>query len=272
MSDKFQTGNQKLWDEWTEIHIHSDFYDLESFKAGRCTLKSIEIEELGDVTGKSLLHLQCHFGLDTLSWARLGAEVTGVDFSERAISFARQLSNELKIPANFVHSDIYELPGLLDGEFDIVFSSYGVLSWLPDLARWGEVITHFLKPGGTFYIVEFHPFFYVFDDSDDVEKLRVAYPYFETKKPLEIPVRGSYADRSARISQAISYEWVHSMSEILNSLTSAGLRIEFLHEFPYSVHPQVPPLMVEGEDGWWRLKDARLDLPLMFSLRAVKLN
>jgi SAM-dependent methyltransferase len=205
MSDKFQTGNQNLWDEWTDIHIHSDYYDLRSFKAGRCSLRSIEIEELGDVTSKSLLHLQCHFGLDTLSWARRGAEVTGADFSDRAISFARQLSNEMAIPANFVHSDVIELPSLLDDEFDIVFTSYGVLAWLPDLTRWAEVIAHFLKPGGIFYIVEFHPFFCVFDDSDDIEDLRVAYPYFEAKKPLEVPVRGSYADRDARLDLPLMF-------------------------------------------------------------------
>ncbi|UCB52608.1 MAG: class I SAM-dependent methyltransferase, partial [Candidatus Zixiibacteriota bacterium] len=149
--DKFMKQNLKHWNEVTPIHRKSEFYGVEGFKAGRCTLMPLEREELGDVSGKTLLHLQCHFGLDTLSWARLGARVTGVDFSEKAIDLAKSLSKELGIDADFVHSNIYHLPDVLKGEFDIAYTSHGVLCWLPDLAEWGRIIARFLKPGGTFY-------------------------------------------------------------------------------------------------------------------------
>src|SRR5690349_4103733 len=157
-------SNERLWDAWTKVHAEGEFYDVAGFREGGVRIRPYEIEALGDVTGKSLLHLQCHFGLDTLSWARLGATVTGVDFSEDAIAYARTLAAELDIPATFVCSDIYHLPEALDGQFDIVFTSYGVLSYLGDLGAWGQVIAHFLKPGGTFYIVEFHPFAESFEE------------------------------------------------------------------------------------------------------------
>lgn len=267
--DDYKKANRALWNEWTSIHEHSEFYGLEGFKAGRSTLDPIELEELGDVWGKALLHLQCHFGLDTLSWARLGAKVTGVDFSDKAIALARSLSEELKIPANFVCSDIYDLPNVLSEKFDIVFTSAGVLAWLPDLGRWAQVIAHFLKPGGTFYIREFHPFAYIFDDKEGITELKVAYPYFGSSEPMRCPVQGSYVDRSAKVTQPIAYEWVHSLSEILSSLISAGLRIEFLHEFPYCSF-QMLPFMERSEGGRWRLKGQKDFIPFMFSLKATK--
>jgi len=176
--DDYTRTNLDHWNELVSLHAQSKFYDLQSFKAGNSTLKPIEVEELGDVAGKSLLHLQCHFGLDTLSWARRGAQVTGADFSDQAIALAQSLSQELEIKANFVCSNLYDLPNVLSGEFDIVYTSYGVLCWLSDLGRWGKIIAHFLKPDGVFYIVEFHPFTHVFDNEDNATDLRVVYPYF----------------------------------------------------------------------------------------------
>src|SRR5437763_6069989 len=158
--DRTLRENQALWDAWTRIHVPSPFYDVASFRDGTRPIRLSEYErdEVGPVDEKSLLHLQCHFGHDTLSWARLGATVTGVDFSERAIELARSLSKDLDIPARFVLSDLYGLPDALHDTFDVVFTSYGVLNWLPDIPRWGQVAAHFLKPGGTFYVVEGHPF------------------------------------------------------------------------------------------------------------------
>jgi SAM-dependent methyltransferase len=267
--DTYKKANRALWNEWTSIHEKSEFYDLESFKAGTSTLDPIELEELGDVSSKTLLHLQCHFGLDTLSWARLGAQVTGVDFSEKAIALARSLSKELSIPANFVCCDIYNLPNILSGEFDIVFTSGGVLSWLPDLQGWAQVIAHFLKPSGFFYIREFHPFAYIFDDREGVTDLRVFYPYFHSPEPMKSPVKGSYADRRATVSQPVEYAWAHHLGETLTSLISAGLRIEFLHEFPHCGY-QLLPFMERGEDGMWHLKDQKESIPFMFSIKATK--
>lgn len=265
--EKYKQANRDLWNEWTQIHEKSEFYDVAGFKQGKLSLHSIEMEELRDVSKKSLLHLQCHFGLDTLSWARLGAKVTGVDFSDKAIALARSLSQELKIPATFICADVYKLPSILPQKFDIVFTSAGVLCWLPDIQQWAEIVAHFLKPGGIFYIREFHPFAQIFDDQEGLTDLRVAYHYFHSPEPMRCTVKGSYASRSATVSQTVAYEWAHSLSDILNALISAGLRIEFLHEFPYCTY-QMYPFMEQSEDGHWRLKNR--NIPLMFSLKALK--
>jgi SAM-dependent methyltransferase len=261
-------ANRHHWDEVTPIHERSEFYDVAGFKAGRNTLKSIEVEEVGDVNGKSLLHLQCHFGMDTMSWARLGARVVGVDFSEEAIALARSLSAELGIDAAFICSNIYALPEVLADKFDIVFTSYGVLPWLPDVNKWAEVIAHFLKPGGTFYIVEGHPFTVVFDNESDTKELRVSYPYFHSAQPARWDADGTYADKSAMVTHP-TYEWTHSLGDIINALIAAGLKIEFLHEFPFGCYAHFP-FMVQGDDGWWRLKDGDGTIPLLFSLKATK--
>lgn len=266
--DEYQRANRALWDNWTALHATSSYYDVEGFKAGKSTLTPIEIDALGDVAGMSLLHLQCHFGLDTLSWARRGAEVTGVDFSARAIEFARALARELALPARFVQSDIYDLPAALQEEFDVVFTSYGVLYWLPDLPRWAAVAARFLKPGGTFFIVEHHPIAAVFDGSDAGD-LRAARPYFRGPEPEQTESYGSYAASSAEF-QGLEYGWMHPLSEVVNAVLAAGLRLTSLHEFPYSDFPRWPG-MERGDDGWWHLPDNNRDLvPLLFSLKATK--
>jgi SAM-dependent methyltransferase len=265
--DQYQQANLALWNEWAEINAKSKSYDLEGFKAGKNRLKSIELEEVGDVRGKTLLHLQCHFGLDTLSWARRGASVTGVDFSDKAIALAQAIGQEVGLDARFIRSDLYELPNILSGQFDVVFTSYGVLCWLRDLKRWAEIIAHFLKPGGVFYIAEIHPFLYVFDDEDPAE-LRVKYSYFHQPEPTEWQVSGSYADREAKVNQPVDYEWTHSLGEIVSALAAAGLKIEFLHEFDRTVDRTLM-CMEQDAEGWWRLK-GQPGLPLVFSIRAVK--
>jgi SAM-dependent methyltransferase len=265
--DKFFDANRKLWDERTGFHVKADFYDVEGFKHGKCSLSPIDREELGDVSGKSLLHLQCHFGMDTLSWARLGARVTGADFSEKAIAQARALAEELGIPAEFVCSNVYDLPGKLTGQFDVVFTSAGVLNWLPDMAAWARVIAHFLAPGGTFYIREFHPTAYIFDEKEASGPL-VRIPYFNTGQPLQFEAEGSYADRQADIKRE-SYEWPHGFGEIVNALIDAGLRIDFLHEFPFSTY-QSHPWLTQGKDGLWRYEAVPNSIPLMFSIKTTR--
>lgn len=261
-------ANRRLWDELTPIHARSAFYDVQGFLAGKSTLSPLELAEVGGVQGKSLLHLQCHFGLDTLSWARLGATATGVDFSPKAIALARSLSRDSGITARFVKSNVYDLPRVLRGEFDIVFTSYGVLCWLPDLKRWANVIAHFLKPGGTFYIVDFHPVTNVFANEADEQPLRVTGSYFPSAAPQRWEPDGSYADRSATVTQP-AHEWSHPIADIVNALLAAGLRLEFLHEFPYCSYPHFP-FMRRGADGWWWLPGRKASIPLMFSIRATK--
>ena len=266
--DEYLQANQRRWDLLTIEHENSEFYDLAGFKAGKDRLRSIELSELGDVDGKTLLHLQCHFGMDTLAWARRGATVTGVDFSSKAITLARSLSQELSIPARFVQSDIYELPHYLSGEFDIVFTSYGVLHGLPDLRRWAQVIAHFLKPGGIFYIVEDHPFFRVFRAGPDGQ-IKAERSYFFSQKPQRIEVTGSYATDGEGVA-GVQYVWDHSLGEVIGSLIDAGLKIEFLHEFPFAARAKFP-VMEQGEDGWWRLPaDQHGVIPFLFSLQARK--
>ena len=265
--DDYTETNRKHWDELVGLHLGTAMYDVPGFKAGRDTLHSIEVEELGDVHRKSLLHLQCHFGNDTLSWARRGATVTGVDFSEPAIEAARTHASELGIDARFVHSDLYALPEHLNRQFDIVFTSYGTIFWLPDLTRWAQVIAHFLKPGGVFYIVDFHPMLGVFEPVG--EDLAVTHPYFPTGEPLRFDDDGSYADRATSVQNRTTYTWTHPISETVTALLDAGLRLDFLHEFPYTAE-QWYPFMEHAGGDYWRLTKHDGCVPMLFSIRAHK--
>lgn len=265
-------ANESLWDAWTAIHAKGEFYDLEGFKAGGVRLRPYEIEMVGDVSGKSLLHLQCHFGIDTLSWARLGARVTGADLSPDAIELARSLAIELGFPdARFVRSNLYDLPDALEGQFDVVYTSRGVLGWLPDVRGWARVVAHFLAPGGTFFISEIHPVAQVFEnDGVAPGELRLTYPYFEHVEPLTFAVKGSYADPTADVGGDLTeHGWDHGLGEIVTALIEAGLRIETLIEHPFLEWKT--DFLVEDGDGRWRLPPGTAgDLPLMFSLRATR--
>jgi len=261
--EDYLRANQEWWNKATSIHANSKLYDLQGFKKGKSSLNTIELEELGDVQGKTLLHLQCHFGMDTLSWAREGAIATGVDLSEESIKLAKILSEEIKVPATFVTSDVYNLPNVLKGEFDIVFTSYGVLGWLPDLKKWTKVVNHFLKKGGTFYIAEIHPLTGIFD-----EKLVITDSYFREKPYIE-KVTKDYTDNQVSIDGK-TYNWTHPLSEVFNVLAEEGLTIEYLHEFPFTVYDRFPGLLKEDKQGHWRFKDSRIQLPLLFSLKATK--
>jgi SAM-dependent methyltransferase len=266
--DKYLKNNQALWNEITPIHARSAFYDVEGFKKGSSSmLYPVELEEMGNVSGKSLLHLQCHFGMDTLSWGRLGAKVTGVDFSDEAIKSARSLSKKTGIKAKFICSDIYDLPANLSSKFDIVYTSAGVLCWLPDLTKWAQIIAHFLKPGGFFYIFEGHPFMMVFDESPNATELKVKYSYFHGPEPDKWEPEGDYAEPDAVVTHG-SYEWPHKMSDIINNLIDAGLKIEFFHEFPMIFFKRFP-FLEQDDDGRWHLKGD--NLPLTFSIKATRI-
>lgn len=261
--DKIFSSNKEAWNNKTPFHLKSEMYDVEGFKQGRTSLQFIEIEELGDVKGKSMLHLQCHFGLDSLSWARKGAKVTGVDFSEEAIKAAKRLNEELKLQANFIESNIYDLKDKLNEKYDIVFTSYGVIGWLPELKEWAKIISHFLKPGGIFYIVEFHTMLWMFDD----EFKKFKYSYFN-KALIEENISGTYADTEAPLNQK-EYGWNHPLSDVINSLIENKLRIKFVHEFPFSVY-NVLRNTVHGKDGYWRIRGMEDIIPMMFSIKAKK--
>ncbi|HEY7201752.1 MAG TPA: class I SAM-dependent methyltransferase [Candidatus Dormibacteraeota bacterium] len=257
-------ANRRLWDERVAVHQRSAHYDLEGFRAGASTLRSIELEELGDVSGRSLLHLQCHFGLDTLSLARMGARVTGVDFSEPAIELARSLAAELGLEARFLCSNVYELTRVLHEQFDVVFTSHGVLCWLPNVAEWARVVARFLRPGGTFVIVDGHPLAGCVEELDG--RLEIAYPLLGGDA-LELQATGTYADPTIELPSRVNYQWSWPVSAIVSSLIDAGLRVERLRELPLDTWQRLPSMARDG-DGWWRLPGD--PIPLTVACRAVK--
>jgi SAM-dependent methyltransferase len=266
--------NRKLWDAWTAVHTAGSFYDVQRFRGdpGDVRIREWEREEVGDVAGKKLLHLQCHFGLDTLSWARLGASrVTGVDFSEPAIAFARELAAETGLAdrSRFVVSDVYDLPGPLAGEtFDVVYTGRGALGWLPDLEPWARSAASFVAPGGIFYIHEGHPVMWALADDQPDDRLALGYDYWGGET-LTFPVEGSYADPAADVDAEVEHGWNHSLGEIVTALADNGLRVEFLHEQRQLEWPA--PFLVDRGDGIhvWP-PGTPGSLPLMYSLRARK--
>ena len=257
-------ANHAVWEAWTPHHIGSGGYDIPGFIAGRETLCPISLAGVGDVTGKTLLHLQCHFGLDTLSWARRGATVTGVDFVASAVAKARELAAEVAPSAEFVCCDVYDAPACLKRQFDVVFTSVGVLGWLPDLERWAHVMASLVTPGGCLYLAEFHPFTHVFGDDD----LSVEYAYFhEPDRPFEFPNTGDYANPGAETVHNRAFEWNHGLGSVVSAIIGAGFTLEFLHEHDSTLFKRWPFLV--GERGTFRLPEGMPSLPLIYSLRAV---
>lgn len=256
--------NRRAWDERVPLHVSSAFYDNDTFVAGRSSLQPFEVEELGDVGGKSLLHLQCHFGQDTLSWARRGARVTGLDFSEPAIAEARRLADEVGVEADFVVADVYDAVEALGGRtFDVVFTGLGALVWLPDIVRWAQVCASLVRPGGQLYLAEFHPITETFDD-----RLQVAEPYFRPEgHRWDTP--GSYVDLEATTENNQTWEWTHPLGAVVTALIDAGLRLRFLHEHAHTLWQRFPLLERHG-DGTYHLPPAMPSLPLMYSLAADK--
>ncbi len=256
-------ANKQLWNQRTVVHKDSSFYNLAGFKNGETVLTPIELNELKNVSGKTMLHLQCHFGMDSLDWVRRGAEVTGVDLSDHAIEEAKKLNNELGLSAKFICSNVYDLKEHLDEKFDIVFTSYGTIGWLPDLDKWADIIVHYLKPGGLFYIAEFHPVLWMFDD----DFTHIKYHY-DNRELIVTENEGTYTDRNAAITGK-EYSWNHSISEVLNALINAGLKIESFNEYMYSPYPCFRN-SIETEKGKWHIKGMEEKLPMVYSIRAVK--
>lgn len=271
--DEFIENNRKHWEELAALHPDSDYYDVAAFLDGTCTLDPVEPEEVGTVEGKALLHLQCHFGMDTLSWARRGADVTGVDFSEEAVETARELAEEtgFEDSARFVRSDVYDLPesDLAGEQFDVVYTSFGVLFWLPDLDRWADVVSEFVRPGGTFYLADHHPFTNTFDEESTAEDLQVTYPYFGERLTYDAAETGTYALDPDDLDHGSTHGWTHSLGEIVTALAGAGLDIDFLHEYPWSTFEAVDA-MEEGEHGRYVLPGVEEYHPFVFTLRASK--
>lgn len=259
---EFFKANQHIWEQRTRIHKDSEFYDVPGFMTGKEVLTPIELNEVGDVTGKSLLHLQCHFGLDTLSWARRGAIVTGIDFSQEAITEANRIAQAVKLPADFLCGNVYNATNLLgEKKFDIIFTSYGVVGWLPDLDKWAAVIRKHLKAGGLFYIAEFHPVVWMFDD----EFSRIEYPY-HNKEVIETESQSTYTDGPSNITGK-EYGWNHSLSEVINALLYNGLQIQQFNEHSFSPYPCFKN-MISGGKGKWYIKGLEEKIPMVYSIIA----
>src|SRR5690606_5803810 len=255
--------NKDSWNRRTEYHVKSEFYDMDNFLNGSSSLNPFELALLGDLNGKSVLHLQCHFGQDSISLSRMGANVVGVDLSDKAIDTAKQIALQTNSSAQFICCDIYDLPQHLDQQFDMVFTSYGTIGWLPDLNKWAGIISKYLKPGGQFVVVEFHPVVWMFDN--DFEK--VGYNYFNTGALIETET-GTYADREADLEQEYVC-WNHSLSEVMGSLIQNDLTIRSFEEYDYSPYNCFRHT-IEFEPKKYRIAHLDNKIPMVYSLVATK--
>ncbi|APY01535.1 class I SAM-dependent methyltransferase [Lacinutrix venerupis] len=263
-NSKYFSTNKATWNDKVKVHAKSDMYAMDDFKKGKSSLMQYEREALGNVNEKTLLHLQCHFGQDTLSWSRLGAKCTGIDLSDEGIKLAQQLNLELELDAKFVCCNVLDTAKHVDGEFDIVFTSYGVIGWLPDLKPWGQMIAQKLKKGGTFYMAEFHPIVWMFDYLEN--KPIMKYGYMQDEVIYE-EYEGTYANQNSKMVSK-EYGWNHGLSEVINALTEAGLHIEYLNEYNESPY-DVLPALEKTSSGMFVTKDKLY--PLIFEIKATKL-
>ena len=255
--------NKKTWNNKVPVHLASDFYNQKSFLEGENTLPQIDLDLLGDVSGKSILHLHCHFGQDSLSLARMGAKVTGIDLSDKAIEGAKKLATQLNLDCNFICCNVYDTLEHISEQFDIVYTSYGTIGWLPDLDKWANVISKALKPGGKFVFVEFHPVVWIFDD--DFTEIKY---HYHNEKPIIEEFTGTYADKTAAI--VTDYVgWNHSLSEVISSLLKNGLTINHFEEFDYSPYNCFNKT-VEFEKGKFRIDGFDNKIPMVYSLTALK--
>lgn len=257
--------NRDNWNKRVDIHWDSDFYNNGAFISGANSLKSIELDLLGDVKGKSILHLQCHFGQDTIALSRMGAKATGIDLSDKAIIRARELAGICKTDTQFVVSDVYDLPNHLSGQFDIVFTSYGTIGWLPDLSRWAAVINHFLKPGGRFVMADFHPVVWMMDD----DFTKIEYRYFNSEAIVEHEAT-TYGNTTAKLN-ATSVGWNHGLAEIVSSLLNQNLQLSQLKEFDYSPYDCFKHTEKIAESKF-RIKHLGDKIPMVYALVVEKVN
>ncbi|MDA3838507.1 MAG: class I SAM-dependent methyltransferase [Candidatus Delongbacteria bacterium] len=261
--NKYFDTNKKNWNERVGIHKKSEFYDVE----GKSSLKSLELEELGDVKGKKILHLQCHFGMDSISLSRMGAEVTGADFSSNAIELARELAEKTGTNTRFICANVLELNYQLKGQYDIVYASYGVFCWIDDLNKWFEIASHYLKPGGSLVILDGHPSNTLYEYSEEKGELEIIGPYFNNKAHRYEELY-TYTDGADKMENTTEYEWAHPVSEFIMASINNGLRITSFKESPLCGWERFPN-MKKKDDEYWILEGK--DLPFIFSMKCVKI-
>lgn len=260
----YENINRESWNSRTDVHFESAFYDNPSFLKGRSSLNSIELPLLGDLKGKTVLHLQCHFGQDTISMARMGAIATGVDLSDRAIERANELTEATGTDCRFIRCNIYDLPEHLDEQFDVVFASYGTICWLPDINRWAELAARYLKPGGRFVFAEFHPVLWMFDD----EFQSITYSYFNSD-PIQEEEEGTYTDTKETPILKECVTWNHGLAEVTTALLDQGLEMKALREYDYSPYNCFKGT-VEFETGKFRISHLGDKVPMVYALTMEK--
>lgn len=251
--------NKKSWNLRTGMHVDSAFYNLKGFKKSKNSLHSLEIDLLGDIQNESILHLQCHFGMDSLSLEGMGAKVTGIDFSDEAIDFAQNLAKELEMRTEFICANVYDFELAKKNSFNTVFSSYGVVGWLPDLKKWAKVIHENLAEKGRFILVDFHPVLWMFnDDFNEIE-----YSYFNDEPYIEI-TKGSYAD-SSNNKKTTSIWWSHSLSEITMAFINEGFSLTNFKEYNYSPFDCFKHTTCIGKDKY-RIKHLEQKIPMVYAM------
>ena len=266
--DPHLSANRANWDDRTELHVRSQFYDVDAWLRDEPGPRQRELDALGDVDGLTLVHLQCHFGLDTLQWARAGAVVTGLDFSSTAIDAARDVAQRagLEEQATFVCANVYDAVDTLDdARFDIVYVSLGALTWLPSVDRWAEQAATLVRPGGRLYLHDCHPLSWALDAGGRT----LAHTYYEEPEPHVDESGETYTDADRLLEHARTYEWNHSLGEIVTALMRHGLRIDVLTEHDWTVSPQFPWLE-RGPDDTWVIPDGIPRMPLTYTIVATR--
>ncbi|MFT6145098.1 MAG: SAM-dependent methyltransferase [Myxococcota bacterium] len=264
--DQRIADNQLLWDALVDEHVHSEFYNVRGFLQGADPLSALEGDTLGEIAGESLLHLMCHFGLDTLALARRGARVTGLDFSAEAVRVGAALAEREGLDATFVCADVVDAAAALDGQtFDIVFSSWGVTVWLADLTAWASSVAKCVRPGGRFHLLEVHPIAWTLLDPEDAGRVcKGPVQDYETDGvTLSQDIEGSYAGDVE--SSGRQHLWHHGVGRVVSALVAAGLQVERLVERPV-VTTQVLPSLVERPDGLWTWPEGAAVLPLSYEV------
>ncbi len=251
--------NRQSWNARLASHVASDFYNMEAFMAGENSLRKIELALLGEVTNKKILHLQCHFGQDSLSLARMGAKVTGVDLSDAAIAKAKEINDQLGLDATFINCDVYSAKDHIDEKFDIVFTSYGTIGWLPNLDQWADIVSYFLKPGGHFVMADFHPVVWMMDD----DFTEIKYRYSKSEAIVE-QLNGTYADTEAKL-EGTEVSWNHGMAEIITALLKQGLQLKDFQEYDYSPYNCFNKT-VKLEEDKYRIEHLDDKIPMVYSL------
>ena len=271
VGDSWYSDNRDWWDEKVPLHVGGEFYRVREFLEGEEQLRPFEIEELGDVSGRTLFHPQCHFGQDTLCWARHGAVVTGLDFSPAAVDAATKLAADAGITdSRFVCADVYDAFDAVGGaRFDVVYTGLGAINWLHDIHRWAATMAAVCRPGGTLYLAEFHPFAAMFDDERTDGALVPRYDYFGHEwHDTSDTYTGSYGAQDAATEFNDTHERVWTVGEVVTALIGAGFGLEFLHEHEFTLYDSLR-FLVRTERGY-ELPDGLPRIPMMYSLRATR--